>query len=565
MTKLFGVLRAYSRTDLVLTILLGAISGAGAAGLIAIVHKAIDAEQPWGSPVLFGGFALLWLLAPALRVLSKNALADMGQKAIYDLRMDISRRMLATPLEDLERIGTSRLLAVLTRDVASISTALTVLPSLSINGALVLGALSYLGFLSWRTLVVLFVALVAALLTYRIPLAIGRRKQGQARERVDELYGHFRSLSHGVKELKMHRPRRDGFLELLGRSGEAFRVTNLSTRRIFNFTESWGEILVFAGVGLLIFVLPQFGLLDDSQLTGYVLVLLYIVNPLSTIMTDMPTFSDAEVSVRKIEGLGIAPSAPQSMGREGEAPPAWERLTLRDVEYRYPGREGSGFRLGPLSLDFTPGELVFLIGGNGSGKTTLAKVLLGLYDPSEGEVLLDGEPVDTTASEPYRALFTSIFADTHLFDRLLGLEGGDLDERARGYLERLRLTEHVDVEKGRLSTLDLSQGQKKRLALLTALLEDRPIYMFDEWAADQDPLFREIFYREILPGLRRRGKTVFVISHDDRYYDYADRVIKLDWGRVVSDRRYTEEDPGRSEPPGSADARPDRALSASKA
>jgi putative ATP-binding cassette transporter len=93
----------------------------------------------------------------------------------------------------------------------------------------------------------------------------------------------------------------------------------------------------------------------------------------------------------------------------------------------------------------------------------------------------------------------------------------------------------VQVKDGTLSTIELSQGQRKRLALLTAFLEDRPFYIFDEWAADQDPFFREVFYLQLLPELKAKGKTVLVISHDDRYYSLGDRIIKLDYGKIEFD------------------------------
>ncbi|HEY9737473.1 MAG TPA: ATP-binding cassette domain-containing protein, partial [Trichocoleus sp.] len=171
----------------------------------------------------------------------------------------------------------------------------------------------------------------------------------------------------------------------------------------------------------------------------------------------------------------------------------------------------------------------------GSGKSTLAKLLVGLYSPEAGKVCLNGSPITDQTREAYRQLFSAVFADFFLFEKLLGIDLADLDGEAQTYLERLQLAHKVRVSQGTLSTLNLSQGQRKRLALLTAYLEDRPIYLFDEWASDQDPYFREIFYHQLLPELKQRGKTVLVISHDDRYFMVADRILKLEYGQVVSD------------------------------
>ena len=71
--------------------------------------------------------------------------------------------------------------------------------------------------------------------------------------------------------------------------------------------------------------------------------------------------------------------------------------------------------------------------------------------------------------------------------------------------------------------------------LLTAYLEDRAVYVFDEWASDQDPIFKELFYLHILKRLKERQKAVVVVSHDDRYFSAADRIVRLDSGKAVPD------------------------------
>jgi putative ATP-binding cassette transporter len=221
----------------------------------------------------------------------------------------------------------------------------------------------------------------------------------------------------------------------------------------------------------------------------------------------------------------------------------WRELRFASVLHAY-RREGEpmDFVLGPLTLTFAPGEIVFIIGGNGSGKTTFIKLLTGLYAPEAGTILLDGRAVTLDTSDAYRQHFSVVFADFFLFDELLGLTTPTIDDQARRYLDRLKLADKVRIENGRLSTIELSQGQRKRLALLTAYLEDRPVYVFDEWAADQDPYFKNIFYLQLLPELKAQGKTIFVISHDERYYHLADRTIKLEDGQVVSDTRHAGHD-----------------------
>jgi len=191
------------------------------------------------------------------------------------------------------------------------------------------------------------------------------------------------------------------------------------------------------------------------------------------------------------------------------------------------------FHLGPIDLNIAQGDIVFIVGENGSGKTTLIKLLLGLYPPQAGEILLNGNAVSDPERDDYRQLFTTVFADYYLFDDLVQGSAAQSLDSATKYLERLEIAHKVSVKDGVFSTTDLSTGQRKRLALVNAWLEERPVLVFDEWAADQDPAFRRIFYTELLPDLKRLGKTIIVISHDDRYFDIADQLVRLRAGQVV--------------------------------
>jgi len=270
----------------------------------------------------------------------------------------------------------------------------------------------------------------------------------------------------------------------------------------------------------------------------HVVTTLYLMGPLAGVLSSFSLFGRADVALRKVETLGISLSEHSTELcpiDEPEGHTTFARLDLRGVVHSYhTEQDDSRFVLGPIDLSFHPGELVFLVGGNGSGKSTLAKIITGLYLPEAGEIRLDGQPVTHLNRDDYRQLFSVVFADFYLFENLMGLRSVDLDARAREYLKKFHLNHKVKVTDGVLSTTAVSQGQRKRLALLTAYLEDRPFYLFDEWASDQDPCFKNIFYTQLLPELKARGKTVLVITHDDKYFDFADRIIKLDYGRIIS-------------------------------
>jgi putative ATP-binding cassette transporter len=251
----------------------------------------------------------------------------------------------------------------------------------------------------------------------------------------------------------------------------------------------------------------------------------------------IPTMGQATVSLRKVEQLGLRLATTDAAENRDSFSASWSHLELRDVTHTYHNeKEDDEFVLGPLNLSFRPGELVFVVGGNGSGKTTLAKLVTGLYLPESGQIVLDGETITEANRDAYRQQFSAVFSDFYLFEQLLGLGDASIDDEASEYIRRLQLDHKVKVQDRKLSTTKLSLGQRKRLALLTAYLEDRPIYVFDEWASGQDPMFKQFFYLHLAPELKARGKTVIIISHDDRYYHLSDRLIRLENGQIEFDR-----------------------------
>src|SRR5438270_788049 len=328
-------------------------------------------------------------------------------------------------------------------------------------------------------------------------------------------------------------------LEQLGSA----RLLTALTDDIPNITNAVGLIPLLCVnvaivIGLILFIFPKMHSLDRALLTGYALTLLYLMTPLQVTMNSLPLLTRANVALNKVNEMGfsLASQGSEQVEERHSQTDTWEKLQLSSVTHRYHGDgEASDFVLGPLDLTFKPGEMVFIIGGNGSGKTTFVKLLTGLYTPESGTIYLNGEPIGPENKEAYRRHFSAVFSDFYLFQTMFGLVDNQLDQRASEYLERLKLSHKVQIEKGKLSTTDLSQGQRKRLALLTAFLEDRPVYIFDEWAADQDPYFQDFFYMHLLPDLTARHKTVFVITHDDRYYHLAERIITLDSGQVIGD------------------------------
>jgi putative ATP-binding cassette transporter len=529
----------HSRSIVVLVIVTGVIGGICNTALLAIINATLTSSSV-SKTALAWSFAVVCILLPVTRFASEVLLARLSAGAAYDLRMYLGKRILSTPLRRLEELGAPRLLAALTNDIPVITNTFSSIPILCMHITIVVGCLVYLGYLSKVLLLVILACMALGIVTYQLPITKGGQYFKLVRENWDSLLKHFQGVINGTKELKLHRKRRDAFVsQALEPTASALRKHSVAGHTIFSAANSWGQVLIFIVIGIMLFIVPMYRAVTPEMLTGYALSILYLMTPFQVILNTMPTFNQASVAMHKIQEIGF------SLAQEGEHSPAlpietpltWNRLDLVGVTHAYRReKEDSHFTLGPIDLSFFPRELVFLIGGNGSGKTTLAKLLVGLYSPEAGEIHLDGQPITGERKELLREHFSVIFADFFLFENLHGLEAPGLDTRAADYLARLHIDHAVQVQDGVLSTVELSAGQRKRLALVIAYLEDRPIYVFDEWAADQDPEFKDVFYYQLLPELKARGKTVFVISHDDRYYHVADRIIKLDYGRVEFDR-----------------------------
>ena len=518
----------------------GIISGLSSAALVALINSTLSNTSdarifPW----LFGGLSIAVLFSGFL---SHYLLNRLSTKIVCDLRIHISRLILAAPYSYLQKLGKSALLANLTEDITAIAMASQVLPVVCINLAVVAGCMVYLSWLSWHLSLVLGGVIAFGVLSSSLFREWPKKAVLKTRNEYDVLSGNFRALTEGIRELKLHRQRSDAFMaQSLAASAQDYRRYSFRSAMAFLVVNQWAQLLYYVVIGVILYVFPVWQVIDQKVIGGYALVFLFMMSPLTILTTSLPIFSRAKVSLQKVGQLSDQlkrQTAQADAPDKTEACPSFSGLSLQGVTHSFHReKENRNFILGPIDLDFKPGELVFLIGGNGSGKTTLAMLLLGLYTPEQGLVRWNGEVVDDVNRDDYLQNFSVIFSDFYLFDELYGVDNGNNHALIADYLQRLHLHHKVLVDNGRFSSVNLSQGQRKRLALLVAYLEDRPFYVFDEWAADQDPEFKHLFYTELLPALKALGKTVLVISHDDRYFYLADRCIKLEEGRISSMER----------------------------
>lgn len=510
---------------------IGLSSGLASAAALACASWYLSADhgkQGW----VIAGFVTFSLLCLITRLISQFLLVDLAQESMFVLRRELARRVLATGLPTLEQLGPGRLLSVLLDDVAALVEAAQSFPFTLVNAATAVGCLIVLGWISPPALWAALAFLLLGGASYVRVDQWARRRFFQARQTQDELVTRLRDLAEGVKELALNRRLRDVFLERrLDQAAHRYRQQSSAAFKGFAAAGAWAQALFFVLLGTLVFAGNG---LDAAPRASAVLVVLYLLRPVDYVIGMMPILSRAGAALASMDRLRseLNGPVPVDITRSDLSPPTFNTLTLNDVTYVHRAPLGDApFALGPIHLSLARGTIVFITGGNGSGKSTLGKVLVGLYPPATGAIQLDGRPV-TTTSENYRSLFSAVFADFHHFADWAPSEKNVAYEPAE-LIRQCGLEGKTTFNGDRFEDNGLSQGQRRRLALVLALLDDRPVFYFDEWAAEQDPGFRRAFYVEILPALSARGKLVVVNTHDDRYFHQADVIVRLDEGKIV--------------------------------
>ena len=518
------VYRQYRWPFIAITLLslLSAVSGIG---VIAFINQSLIESVGDPLPIL-GQLVGLVLLLLVITLGSQLALTTLGHHFVYRLRGRLLKQLLDTDVARLRQIGQGPLLASLSSDIGQITIAFVRLPELVQGLVLTLGSIIYLGLLSPALLGVTALWVTVTMVVGWLLVNRVYRHLAHMRQAEDRLYQNYQSIIAGCKELALNRERAHFvYHQLYEQNARDYREQIIRADTYHLSAVNWSNIMMLGAIGLVFFLANGLGWANTNVAATFALTLLFLRTPLLQGIGALPTLIAAQVAFDKIAALNLA--EPDEAFPLPPAPRPWQRIELEQVSFHYQG-EG-GFSVGPINLVIERGEQIFLIGGNGSGKSTLAMLLTGLYQPVSGRILLDGEPV--TDRNGYLGLFSAIFTDYHLFQHLLGPE--PKEALVAEWLERLQMGSKLTIEDGFIADIDLSQGQRKRVALLLALAEQREVMLFDEWAADQDPQFRRIFYQVLLPRLKEMGKTVIAISHDDHYFSLADRLLEMRQGRLT--------------------------------
>lgn len=529
-----GLLFSGRKATFVAVVVLSVLSALLSVAVLAFISQRLLAGGAELGMVLMQ-FALLLLALLATATGAQVTLHRLGHRMVYGLRRDLVRRVLATDIEQLEKVGGPPLLAALSTDTRNLTIAFVHLPELVYGAALSVAALSWLAWLSPALFAVTVVWLVATAgigiwLVGRINFHVGKVREGD-----DHLYQDYQAMIDGRKELALNRARAARFYQEEFDDHARAYCDHVTRADIFNgVAGNMANVLMLALIGVLFYLSSGLGWASANTASVFALTILLLRTPLIGAVAALPTLLAARVSLKKLAGLQLA-EGNTDFALKGESLAGFKQLSLKGACYRYPDQDGvAGFEVGPLDLTVKRGELIFVQGGNGSGKSTFARLLTGLYRPLQGTLSVDGQPITEDNRVAYRQLFSSVFTDFYLFNRLLQGDGAEVRvDEVDDWLKTLGMQHKVRQADGRLSDIRFSQGQRKRLALLMAVMEQRDCLLLDEWAADQDPQFRQFFYHALLPRLQAQGKTIIAITHDDHYFDRADRLLKMDAGQLI--------------------------------
>jgi putative ATP-binding cassette transporter len=527
---------ALDRKLLVLTI----VSGVANALDLAVINAAVDALRgggpSWRYLVLFG--LSVGLFVYSLRYILYES-TRITEAAICSVRLRLADKIRRSDLLALESIGAGDIHARIGRDTAAIAQAARPLFAAAQGVIMVLFTLGYIALVSRVAALLCLVLIAAGGVKYLRDKRFYQRSLEEASAREDELSGSLEGLLEGFKELRLHQGKSDDAFDEFRSAATQVREVRTRVMILFSNNLVFVEMFFVLLLGAVVFVLPVLATSFTASATKIVAAILFFFGPLTNVVMLLPMLAQVNVTVDNLRRLEAALDERLARSPERQASTSVDlssfgAIRLENLSFDYRDPEGNPtFQVGPIDGEVRRGEILFLVGGNGSGKTTFMKLLTALYWPSRGQISVDGAAIGPANVQSYRELFSAIFSDFHLFEKLHGLHNV-APERVHALLEEMGLSSKTALEQGRFTTTRLSTGQRKRLALVVACLEDKPVYVFDEVAADQDAYFRGYFYETVLRELKAKGKTVVVVTHDDRYFHVADRVLRMEYGKLHS-------------------------------
>jgi len=539
---IFKLLRQETRASFKRIAILGMISGLSSSAMLAILNKAAGEVQ--SGEINVRGF-LLFSIALLVSSYSKKISVDRTQSIVQNIlrgvRIRIADKIRKSSLIAFEAMGKENFYVALTQQTTMISNASLSLINASQSVVIIIACIGYIGWLSLPSLLAILAFIVFGVGVYQFKDSELQPDLYEAAQKENQFFALLNHILDGFKELVLCRRKSQHIFSDFDRLSDDTTALKVTTSSKLTDTVMFSQAYMYGLIALLVIVFPYFKLTPQETVPQLIVAILFFWTSLENVVAAIPDYFKvlaATSHIRMLENrlAQIEDTAPR-LSPVNPVLGATDQLRLEQVEYSHREEDGTPvFSIGPLDMRLNCGQIIFICGGNGSGKTTLMKVMCSLYPQNAGKLILDDIEITLAERTAFRETFSAVFADYHLFDKLYGLRNIKATY-VNDLLTKLALQDKTTFTQNSFSTTKLSFGQRKRLAIIAALLEDRPIYLLDEPAAGFDPVFRQYFYEEFLPQLRAQGKTIVVVTHDDRYFSCCDHIVKLEQGRIVEDSR----------------------------
>lgn len=542
--QLLELLKDEAKSSKAKILLNAMLSGMANGMLIVVINGAAEnyAKGEWNFRYL-----LMFILCISIFIITKkealNETSLLIQHAIYSMRLRLIEKVKNSNLRSIEEVGTTKIFTVLKENTEMIFEGARMMVSACSAAVMLTFSFLYIAYLSKTAFLLTLIFSIAGVVVYLSNQAIVIRQLNRTIEKEKSFANFLNHLLMGFKEIKVNKLKSDDLYEnYLAKT--ALNVKDLKVKAEYSFISNviFSQILFYILMASIVFILPQMSFTTAKVIMDITIVILFIIGPLGTLVDSMPivaksniiltTISDLEKELEGYDDMKYTKSDTiERILQNNEL----KEIVFDGVFFKYFQSDGKTFSVGPINLTIRVGEIIFIVGGNGSGKTTLMKLICGLYYPESGNIYLNGIPINQTNYAHYRMFFSTIFSDFHLFDRLYGMQ--NISEAAlQKMLNKMELDKKTAYINKMFTNINLSTGQKKRLALTSSMMEEKPVYILDEVAADQDPSFREYYYQVILKELKNDGRAIIVVSHDDRYFKVADRVVKMDYGKITVEK-----------------------------
>ncbi|NML37864.1 cyclic peptide export ABC transporter [Chitinophaga sp. G-6-1-13] len=531
------ILPVIGRLRLVKYIVWGILSGLFNFLFINFITKVISRliagdfeESRAGYIAIFAAVILLYIW---IRRALSLAIINLAQSVFWSLRKEIFTLALKAGYHQIIRRKPEIHTAIL-GDVQVLTDASLNIIGFFSSSILALSCFVYLSSISLLLFLITLVVAAVGVTVYYLSARRNVRHFNRSRELENRFEESVNAVLYGFKEIFVEPVKGNEIYHqnVIPVAQESYD-SNMKAFSGFINNQMTGQVLFYILIAAVLLFFSLILHISAGNTVSFVFTLFYLLGSLETIMVLLPGIARAGVAAKHLTTLKQELESVQQQDPEevvGFRKEDFQSIVVRNLEFQY-GDKDRFFALGPVDLEVSRGEVIFIYGSNGSGKSTFLNTLLGLYQHVAGEIMLNGVQVTDGYHTAYRGLFSVVFSDFYLFNELYGV--ADFDQQQwEYYLSLFELEGKVTLKGRRLSTTDLSTGQRKRLALIVALMENKPILVMDEWAADQDPYFRKKFYTEIIPVLKGIGYTIIAITHDDKYYYCADRLFRMDYGKL---------------------------------